>query len=412
VLQPTMPATIASLLSATAVRERAHMILELGRQGRLPHFRVNLERVPAAADYVATTIRQNYPDLNVPPHARWRHFVVGGHDRWQALAATLSVSKPERARMRFDLAITSVLLDAGAGPAWRWRDAATGTDLNRSEGLAIASLAAFMSGLFSSDSNVPLQADAAGLQAITAERLGVVFQVSDTNPLVGLEGRAALMRRLGRLMADDPSVFGANPRLGGLFDTLAVTATAQNNSIAAPDVLTLLLTALGPVWQDRLVVDGLALGDTWRHAGIDVEGPTRGLMPIHKLSQWLTYSLIEPINEAGIRVTHLDGLTGLAEYRNGGLLLDLGVIVPRDLSQLTRPLAPADEAIVEWRALTIALLDEMAPLIRLRLNRSAGEMPLASILEGGTWSAGRRIAREKRSDGSPPLNIVSDGSVF
>jgi Protein of unknown function (DUF1688) len=416
VLTHSMPATIASLLSAAAVRTRAHMILERGRRGQLAHFKVQLDQLPHAATYVAATIRQNYPDLRVPPHARWRHFVIGagnrGDDRWQALAATLVASSHERARIRFDLGITSVLLDAGAGPQWRWRDSVSGATLSRSEGLAIASLAAFTSGLFSSDPAAPLRADASGLQAITAERLGAVFQVSDTNPLVGLEGRAALMRRLGQVMAANPSVFGHAPRLGGLFNLLAATAASQGQSIAAPEILALLLTALGPVWPDRMAIDGVALGDTWRHDAIDVEGPTCGLMPIHKLSQWLAYSLIEPLEEAGIRVTDLDGLTGLAEYRNGGLFLDLGVIVPRDAGLLTRPLAPGDEPIVEWRALTVALLDEVAPLIRARLGKTADEMPLAAILEGGTWSAGRRIAREKRADASPPLNIISDGSVF
>jgi hypothetical protein len=412
VFSHSMPATIASLRSAAAVRARAHMILDRGRQGQLAHFRVQLDRLPRAADYVAATIRENYPDLRVPPHARWRHFVVSGQDRWQVLAATLAASSHERARIRFDLGITSVLLDAGAGLHWRWHDGVSGTDLNRSEGLAIASLAAFTSGLFSSELAAPLRADADGLQAVTAARLGAVFQVSDVNPLVGLEGRAALMRRLGLVMAANPSIFGQSPRLGGLFDVLAATAASQGHAIAAPEILAVLLTALGPVWQDRLVIDGVALGDTWRHGAIDVEGPTRGLMPIHKLSQWLAYSLIEPLEEAGIRVTDLDGLTGLAEYRNGGLFLDLGVIAPCDAALLTRPLAPGDEPIVEWRALTVALLDEIAPLIRTRLGKSADEMPLAAILEGGTWSAGRRIARETRADGSPPLNIVSDGSVF
>jgi hypothetical protein len=68
--------------------------------------------------------------------------------------------------------------------------------------------------------------------------------------------------------------------------------------------------------------------------------------------------------------------------------------------------------VVEWRALTVALLDEVAALIRTRLGRSREELPLAKVLEGGTWAAGRRIAREKRVDGGPPLAIVSDGTVF
>jgi hypothetical protein len=46
------------------------------------------------------------------------------------------------------------------------------------------------------------------------------------------------------------------------------------------------------------------------------------------------------------------------------------------------------------------------------LGKTAAEMPLARILEGGTWAAGRRIAKEKRADGGPPLIIASDGTVF
>jgi hypothetical protein len=75
-------------------------------------------------------------------------------------------------------------------------------------------------------------------------------------------------------------------------------------------------------------------------------------------------------------------------------------------------LRPSDEPVVEWRALTIALLDRLAPLVRTKLGQSEQAMPLASVLEGGTWAAGRRIARERRAGGTPPITIISDGSVF
>jgi hypothetical protein len=405
-----MSASVASLLSAAAVRERAHMVLARGQEGGLAHFTVHMNRLPAVADYVVETMRRNYPDLKVPPHARWRHFVVGGVDRWAAISDRLPQGKYERARIRFDLAVTSVLLDAGAGADWRWHDATSGAYLTRSEGLAIASLAAFEQGLFSADPAQPLRADAKGLKAVTAQRLGRVFQVGPDNPLVGLEGRAALMRRLGEVVEKNSAAFGDPLRIGALCDRLI--EAARGNRIKADDILRLLLTALGPVWPGRLVIDGIPLGDTWRHAAVDVPGPTRGLIPFHKLSQWLAYSLLEPLWEAGCTVEDIDQLTGLAEYRNGGLFLDLGVIVPRSRDMAARPHAPADEAIVEWRALTVALLDEVAVLVRARLGKTAEDMPLAAILEGGTWAAGRRIASEKRADGSPPLNIVSDGSVF
>jgi hypothetical protein len=58
------------------------------------------------------------------------------------------------------------------------------------------------------------------------------------------------------------------------------------------------------------------------------------------------------------------------------------------------------------------LLDEIAPLVRTRLAVDAAEFPLAKLLEGGTWAAGRRIAQQRRADGSPPFQIFSDGTVF
>ena len=134
-------------------------------------------------------------------------------------------------------------------------------------------------------------------------------------------------------------------------------------------------------------------------------------MPFHKLSQWLTYSLLEPFEWAGVVVTGLDALTGLPEYRNGGLLLDAGVLVPNDPTQLQRQHQAGDEFIIEWRALTVALLDEIAPLVRGQLQLTAEQMPLACVLEGGTWAAGRVLAQRLRG-GAPPLNIVSDGTVF
>jgi hypothetical protein len=72
----------------------------------------------------------------------------------------------------------------------------------------------------------------------------------------------------------------------------------------------------------------------------------------------------------------------------------------------------SDAFVVTWRSLTVALLDRIAPMVRERLGVSAEQFPLARVLEGGTWAAGRAIAREKRADGSPPLVIISDGTVF
>jgi hypothetical protein len=406
-------AAALSLLSAKAVRERAHRMLDIGLDDRLPHFRVYLGRLDGAVERVLDTTRAAYPSLDVPFHSRWRHFTVAGNDRWAKLVRNGTWSgRAARARAEFDLAIVSVLLDAGAGSRWRYRDSETGVEIGRSEGLALASLAMFANGAFSSDPGDPLRADAQALAALPVERLRDGFQVSDDNPLSGLEGRAALLRRLGQTVGERPELFGRHdaPRPGGLFDQLA--ARTKDEAIGAPTILSELLLALGPIWPSRLTLGGVPLGDCWRHPSIVTSDATSGLVPLHKLSQWLAYSLIEPLQTAGVAVTDIDGLTGLAEYRNGGLFIDAGVLVLRDATDAGREHDVASPLVVEWRSLTVALLDRLADGLRQRLGLDAASLPLAKVLEGGTWAAGRAIAREQRPGGAPPLKINSDGTVF
>jgi hypothetical protein len=239
------------------------------------------------------------------------------------------------------------------------------------------------------------------------------FQVSSANPLVGLEGRAALLRALGRAAQAAPSVFGMRdiPRPGGLFDHLLANQS-HAGEIAAPAILGAVLTHLGPIWPSRLTLNGVPLGDCWWHSALKRNDATSGLVPFHKLSQWLSYSLIEPLQWAGAKVIEIDALTGLPEYRNGGLFIDLGAISLKMSEEGMRIYEPGTALVVEWRALTVALLDEVAVLIREALGLDAAALPLAKVLEGGTWAAGRRIARQLRPDGSPPLTIISDGMVF
>jgi len=392
----------AALLSAAAVRERCAIVYAAAERGETRHFRLVPERLDAIAERVAAITRRRYPTLAVPPHSRWRHFAAGGVERAGLVAP--GADRAEAARARLDLAIVAVLLDAGAGPHWRYREDETGLTLSRSEGLGVASLRAMGQGLFSADRTAPWRADATALANLSAESLGRAFRAGPGNELAGLEGRADLLRRLGRVIADAPDLFGRPARLGNLYDYWLPT----RDGLSAPDMLGLILRALGPIWPGRLALDGVPLGDCGRHRAV----PGDGLVPFHKLSQWLVYSLVEPLIDAGFRIVDLDGLTGLAEYRNGGLFLDGGVLVPRDDGLYRRPLDPSAEEVVEWRALTVALLDRLMPRVRVLLGRSAAEFPLPCLLEGGSWAAGRELAAECRKDGGPPLNIVSDGTLF
>jgi hypothetical protein len=402
-----------SLLNARAVRERAHRMLAIGLDDALPNFRIHLDCIDRTVDLVLKVTREAYPSFEIPFHSRWRHFVANGDNRWADIAdQSRWADRAARARAEFDLAIVSVFLDAGAGPSWRYHDPKTGSAIGRSEGLGLASLAMFAGGAFSADPREPLRVDAGVLANFAAADLERGMQVSDANPLLGMDGRAELLRRLGTLVASKPDVFGSRDtaRPGGLFDQLAMLADSQE--LPAPTVLTELLQQLGPIWPSRLTLGGIALGDCWKHPALTTADATSGLVPLHKLSQWLAYSLIEPLQTAGIRVTDIDGLTGLAEYRNGGLFVDTGVLAFRDAEAAQQEHEVASSLVVEWRALTVALLDRIADGVRHRLKLDATSLPLAKILEGGTWAAGRRLARERRADASPPVKIISDGTVF
>ena len=398
---------LRDLLSAAAVRERAHEMLDLALQGAVDGWTVDLSRLDAAAALTASVTRERYPDLAVPFHARWRHFVAGP----PALAAAGAGDVHARARAAFDLVILSVLLDAGAGPNWSYRDGADGARYSRSEGLGVASQRMFEAGAFAADGATP-RADGAALAGLAATTLAQGFQVDESNPLVGLEGRAALLRRLGGQVLARSDLFASAdvPRPGGLYDVLA--ARAEKGVLPATEILTLLLEALGPIWSGRLTIDGVALGDCWRHPALRRADASDGLVPLHKLSQWLAYSLIEPLEAAGIRVVEIDGLTGLAEYRNGGLLVDTGVLRLADPADAARAHEVSEPLIVAWRSMTVALLDRLAPLVRARLGVAEQDFPLSRMLEGGTWVAGRRIAAELRPGGGPPFTINSDGTVF
>lgn len=416
---------IVYLRSTQAIRDRCGLLFELACQDQLRHFRCDLEQLDRVADYVIQVMQAQYPDWQIPFHSRWRHFEAGGISRLAQLDNDLAVLTPlERARAKFDLAVTSVLLDAGAGATWRYAEPGTDQILGRSEGLAVASFHLFRQGGFSSDRNLPYQADATGLQSLTESNLIAGLQVNDQNPLVGVAGRTKLMQRLGQVLQALPHLFGTlSPRPGGLVDYLL--QQAPGNSLNAHTVFAAVLEGFSEIWPGRVTIASVNLGDVWGHPILSEQVLSKQesaqaleqaidahLVPFHKLSQWLTYSLLEPLQELGVQITNLDNLTGLAEYRNGGLCVDLGLLQPKHEQVLSYPHTVDSEVIVEWRALTVICLDRIAATIRSKLGLSETEFPLAKVLEGGTWAAGRQIAATLRPRGIPPIQVISDGTVF
>ena len=414
--------TASPLMRAATIRTRSAAISRHVELGLSQWWTVDLSKLDEAARNVAALTRERFPTLDIPFHSRWRHFEAGGIGRPAQLPELLSKEgKPagslDALRAQIDLCVVSVLLDAGAGPSWSFTDQ-SGLRLQRSEGLGVASLEAFARGAFSDGGHHKLRASAKSLAVLQSGELAEIFQHDSGNPLEGLDGRLALLNRLGRTLIEQ----GAS-RVSDIYEPLFVPTQrdltggrASLTAITADALLETTINALAPVWLKASTAPDGARGDLWAHAAacdpsLSSADPTQGWVPFHKLSQWLCYSLIEPFREAGYAVDRLESLTGLPEYRNGGLLVDTGIIQLRDPAYLSQRWTPEATLVIEWRALTVTLIDALAERIRQQLGGDETSLPLACLLEGGTWAAGRRYA-EKLRGGKPPLEVDTAGTVF
>lgn len=383
------------LLTSKAIRERCGKIFDFTVKGE-GHFKYHPEKWDEVTNFVYQTILEKYPSLDIPFHSRMGHFRPGAVDRiqWPELGLE-GLSAEDRLKRLVDLIIPSVLLDAGAGNFWKFVEKKTGQTITRSEGLGVASLHMFLNGKFSSEGKIETNSE--GLARLSKQDLEEGFQVSQNNPLVGVEGRLGLLKNLGKALKR-PSDLVADFISGDTAD--------------AEKVLASILQHLGPIWPSRLSIDGTPLGDTWSHPKLGDIGSFESLVPFHKLSQWLSYSLLDACLYCGYKVKNVSSLTGLPEYRNGGLFVDLGLLEVKDSQFLTKGITPEMPFTIEWRALTVVSLDLLAERIQKKLGKDSSSFPLAKVLEGGSWWAGRKIASQKRSGGTSPIAVVSDGTVF
>ena len=172
------------------------------------------------------------------------------------------------------------------------------------------------------------------------------------------------------------------------------------------------MTGLAPVWPaSRTKLNGVSLGDAWPCSTMPQipAQPWESIVPFHKLTQWLCYSLMVPIQRlTGAHFVHSELLTGLPEYRNGGLLIDTGLLTLKDADrvrgeaafhdyrmttgapvvEVVPAFAPHDDVVVEWRAVTVGFLDE----IHRKVCEELGvKLNLAQVLEAGTWKVSRLI---------------------
>ncbi|EGG11120.1 uncharacterized protein MELLADRAFT_33552 [Melampsora larici-populina 98AG31] len=454
------------LKSLKSIRESCQEVYNLSHSNKLEFWSIQPNQLPVLIDYCTNLIHRDFgTDYHkIPPHGRWRHFLVNDQDRITPLLTSWKSTHEdplEPTRKLIDLFVVAVLMDAGAGDEWSFQEPTSqpqpqgNQGIGRSEGLAIGTLYGFMNGLFSSDPQVPHQVDPIGLKSLTLDQLSKSMQSRPGNQIVGLQGRTTLLNNLGSLLSTPSEFFPSRQlsRPGNLLDYLMdhpqvrpVPKPVMKGEIIVPvDVLWNLVIdqekGLGSIWPHlgREQVHGQFIGDVWNCKALETSKSQTlqdGFVSFHKLSQWLTYSLIEVMEKTlGWIFTGKEQMTGLPEYRNGGLLIDLDYLKPKpeafinslslqssienfDLQDL--PALPASHpAIIEWRALTVIGLDQIKEGInqRLGLVGKKNELSLVQVLEAATWKGGREIAWKKRSVGGlgsagPPLKVVSDGTIF
>ena len=246
--------------------------------------------------------------------------------------------------------------------------------------------------------------------------------------MIGVGPRAKLLSRLGDSLLQHSDIFGPEGRPGNLVDYVIATADSDTRELDYRVFWSTLQKLLIPIWpKDRTQIEGTPIGDAWPLRVLEKQNGSqdikKNIQPFHKLTQWLAYSLMVPfviILSYSWKNAHLG--TGLPEYRNGGLFIDLGVLSlkPEALErgqkasgQKLPMFKDCSDEIVEWRALTVALLDEVYNIIERQMAEQEVEFSMAQMLEAGSWKAGRELAAEKRTETkSSPILIDGDGTLF
>lgn len=400
---------VKQLYKIDSVRHICGTIFDMAKEGKTKYFNLDLSKIPETSKFVAETIKKNYPDFNIPYHSRWRHFENLPGEPLETITNTWHCSKREYVRRLIDLVTISVLLDAGAGPNWKYVDD-DGNTFYRSEGLAVASIDMFRSGKFSSDLAVCHRVNSVGIRSISLEEFKKLLQHSKNTPLVAIEARYQMLMRLADALDAAPEIFGYDiARPGNIVNY--IEKISKNNHVSLVDIFEVLTENLASIWPTNS--PKIKKGDVWAYQYLYKHGePGSDLVPIHKIPQWLSYSLCEPLERLGYIIDDVDKLTGLAEYRNGGLFIDFDVLTFKNPKDKEHEYEVGSEVVVEWRALTICLLEVVAKEVRTILGKTIEELPMPKVLQGGTWAAGRAIAKIKRADGGSPLNIRLNGITF
>ncbi|KAI7897365.1 uncharacterized protein EV154DRAFT_535315 [Mucor mucedo] len=428
------------LLGLNAVRERCYKVQEAANKNRLHHFDVDPSKLDDMVQFVTLIIKRDYDTpSDIPVYGRWRHFDIGNKLRLNILMKTWSsqgITSLEQTKRLIDILVVACLMDMKPCQNYVYREQSTGRLLKRKDGIAVALLDMFVAGAFSTDPSQPYRVDSEALMDLSLETLKNGLQFNEQNTFVGIEERHELLNHLGYALKTRQDYFGREThRPGNMMDYLLShpsTIKTKKGPLISIETIWPVVQEMGEIWSAEEGIGGTAgLGDVWPCKAILGDD---NMVPFHKLSQWLIYSIIEPMEKLlGATIEGSDLLTPLPDYCNGGFLIDTGFLTLKQADmdrgiknyhansllpyQPKVEVAPmfdiSDPVITEWRALTVAYLDLVAERVRQSFRLSKKLLSLSQLIQGGSWSAGRELAEISRPNThEPPIVIKNDKRVI
>jgi len=392
------------------VRKVSNEFLNRAKSGSLRHLSVDAGKLKTALVAVLETTRQTYPDYQIPPHGVWRSFEAGQFDRWSALASIREFQSADGLlAAAADLAILAAYLDVQTPAGWSYHDVMAGTVAEGREASALAAINMFAAGSFSSDPSDPFRVDADALIRLDPEELVSGLQWDATAHAAQLTAMQRHLKRFGEALALRPDLYGVGDttRPGNM---LVKLGNEGWGSVDATIILDQLLQSLAPLWEGGAAQGVVSFGDSFAYPCQDGEGPSE-IVPFHMTAQTMVYSLVEPLAWAGYEVEELEALTAPADREHAALLFETGVLsFARDGEALSP--GEAQDRMIEARALTGALIDQLADMLRKELGAEADHLPLSCILEGGSRRAGLEILHKDPAKALKLGEILNPGSVF
>ncbi|SHL36219.1 DUF1688 family protein [Roseibium suaedae] len=412
---PDLPSAAIRMLSAAEVKTRTALVAKTVLDGlSQTGVSADLEKLEAAADLAEKTMTGGFPDLQLPPHGCWRFFELDGLDRWAMLASAREfASAEEMLRCAGDLVILASVLNVRTPEGWRFEEQLTGRTYQGAAGRAIAALTMFAAGSFSAEPEDPLRLDAHALIRLEADEIAAGLQLDPDAHSDLIRDITHHLKRLGEAIGLRPDLFerDESTRPGHLLEQL--WADAEDGMVSAAQCLELVLDGLSPLWQGGESLNEVLLGDCWQHSRLLQEGDAPGLVPFHLPALEITYSFLEPLAWAGVLVSGLEDLPGLADLTHVFFFLETGVLTLQSGREGT-PLSQQDalDRMIELRATALVLLEKLASLLRGRMEASSDELPLTCLMAAATLPAAREIAGKNPVHWDKAANSLGGGGVF